>query len=186
MTRFSFRAVQWCAAGALLCAAAATAGEGHDHGDAPASTTGTALPRFTAVSETFELVGVLDGQQLTLYLDRYADNSPVSGAQLELEIGGVKVPTQPHEQDVYEATLAEALKPGVTPVTATVIAGDDTDLLAGEFDIHEETHADEAAEGRAWQSTAAWAVGALFTMVLLVWGVRRMRIAQSVRNGGAA
>ena len=34
---------------------------------------GTALPRFAAVSETFELVGVLDGKQVTLYLDRFAD-----------------------------------------------------------------------------------------------------------------
>ena len=37
----------------------ALAGEGHDHGDAPAPVAGPALPRFTAVSELFELVGVL-------------------------------------------------------------------------------------------------------------------------------
>ena len=44
----------------------AIAGDGHDHGDAAPAATGTALPRFAAVSETFELVGVLDGKQVTL------------------------------------------------------------------------------------------------------------------------
>ena len=68
----------------------AIAGDGHDHGDAAPAATGTALPRFAAVSETFELVGVLDGKQVTLYLDRFADNAPVRGAQIELEIAGAK------------------------------------------------------------------------------------------------
>ncbi len=68
----------------------AVAGPGHDHGDAAPAATGSALPRFAAVSETFELVGVLDGKQVTLYLDRFADNAPVRGAKIELEIAGAK------------------------------------------------------------------------------------------------
>jgi hypothetical protein len=74
----------------------ATAGEGHDHGDAAPAAAGTALPRFAAVSETFELVGVLDGKQVTLYLDRFADNAPVRGAKIELEIAGAKFNAQAH------------------------------------------------------------------------------------------
>ena len=185
MTLFSSPAARWLAAGAVCFTSAAWAGEGHDHGDAPASTTGTALPRFTAVSETLELVGALDGRQLTLYLDRYADNSPVQGAQIELEIGGVKVPVQAHEHDVYEATLAEELKPGVTPVTATVISGVGTELLAGEFDLHEEAHADDAADKRAWPSIVAWAAGSACAFALLVWRIRLARIARSERTGAA-
>ena len=50
----------------LLFACAAFAGEGHDHGEAPAAASGPALPRFTATSDMFELVGVLDGQHLAL------------------------------------------------------------------------------------------------------------------------
>ena len=70
---------------AILIAAAplaTQAGEGHDHGEAPATPTGSALPRFAATSDTFELVGVLDGHDLTLWLDHAADNSPVEGASL--------------------------------------------------------------------------------------------------------
>ncbi|MEI7465226.1 MAG: hypothetical protein WCJ87_07770 [Burkholderiales bacterium] len=186
MTLSSSRAVRWFAVGALLCMTPAWAGEEHDHGDAPAAATGTASPRFTAVSEAFELVGVLNGKQLTLYLDRYADNSPVPGAQLELEIGGVKVPVEPDAMGAYQATLTEVPKPGVTPVTATVIADADTDLLAGELDLHEEAHADEAGFEHPWQNVTPWAVGALLVIAVLAWRVRRVQSARSVQTGGAA
>ena len=115
----------------------ALAGEGHDHGDATPVATGKALPRFAAVSETFELVGVLDGKQVTLYLDRFADNTPVRGAKIDLEIAGAKFSAQSHGDDAYEIVLKEAPKPGVLPITATVTAGSDVDLLAGELDLHE-------------------------------------------------
>ena len=75
------------------------AGDGHDHGDTAPAATGTALPRFAAVSETFELVGVLDGKQVTLYLDRFVDNTPVRGAQIELEIDGTKFKAEAHGDD---------------------------------------------------------------------------------------
>ena len=112
----------------------AIAGDGHDHGDAAPAATGTALPRFAAVSETFELVGVLDGKQVTLYLDRFADNAPVRGAQIELEIAGAKFKAEAHGDDAYEVVLKEVPKPGVLPITATVTAGTEVDLLAGELD----------------------------------------------------
>jgi hypothetical protein len=118
---------------------------GHDHGDAAPAAVGQALPRFSAVSEAFELVGVLSGKQITLYLDRFADNSPVRGAQIELEIGGAKFKAEKQGEDEYEVVLPNEPKPGVLPVAATVIAGNETDLLAGELDIHEEAHTEEAA-----------------------------------------
>ena len=113
---------------ALACAAwmAATtpiALAGDDHGDAPAASSGPALPRFAAASETFELVGVVNGKRLTLYLDRYADGSPVKDATLELELGGVKVPVESHGEGEFEAMLAQELKPGSLAVSAMVVAG---------------------------------------------------------------
>ena len=69
----------------------ALAGEGHDHGETPVAASGSALPRFAATSDLFELVGVLNGKKLALYLDRTENNSPVKDARLELEIGGAKV-----------------------------------------------------------------------------------------------
>ena len=171
---------------AVLVASPAWAGEGHDHGDAAPATAGQALPRFSAVSETFELVGVLSGKQITLYLDRFADNSPVRGAQIELEIGGAKFKAEKQGDDEYEVVLPEAPKPGVLPVTATVTAGNDADLLAGELDIHEAAHADEAAHTHSWTEYAGWAVAGLAALALLGWGRRRVLLARSVRAGAAA
>ena len=115
----------------------ATAGDGHDHGDAPPASSGPALARFAASSELFELVGVVHGKQVTLYLDHAADNAPVTDARLEVNLGGTRLTVQPHADGEFEATLAQALPPGVTPVTATIITPKAADLLAGELDLHE-------------------------------------------------
>lgn len=176
----------------VLCANFAHAGEGHDHGDARTATSGPALPRFTAVSETFELLGVLSGKQITLYLDRYADNTPVPNAQIELEIGGVKFKAQAMKEApgdaVYEVVLRDAPKAGVMAIIATVSAGEETDLLAGELDIHEAAHADEVVPARTWKALAGWSFAGLTALVVLVFVVRRIgasRRPDALRAGGA-
>jgi hypothetical protein len=176
---------------ALFAAAAfaifpAGADEGHDHGDAAPAAAGQTLPRFSAVSETFELVGVLSGRQITIYLDRFADNSPVRGAQIELEIAGASFKAENQGEDTYEVVLPEAPKPGILPITATVTAGSEADLLAGELDLHEQAHTEPAEHTHAWAEYAGWGAGALATVGLLAWAGRRVVGARSVRTGGAA
>ena len=160
----------------------ALAGEGHDHGEAPAAASGPALPRFAATSDLFELVGVLDGQKLALYLDHAGDNSPVKEAQLELDIAGTRVPLTRVADGEFQAALAAPLAEGVSPVTATVAAGNETDLLAGEIDVHAavHAHAEPAGPRKVW---VAGAVAAVLAALAAVWGLRRGRAA---RVGGAA
>ena len=168
---------------AALCLAAgiaaspfiAWADAGHDHGAAPTTEAASGEPRFSAVSETFELVGVLSGKRLTLYLDRFNDNSPVKDAKLELELAGVKLDVKPRGEGEFEATLAQELKPGVTAVAATVVAGQETDLLAGELLIRDGAHADAPADNRPWKRYGAWFVAGLLMLALLVGGLRRLR-----------
>lgn len=183
-TTTTLAALGW-AAWIALAAPLAWAGDGHDHGEAPASSASPASPRFAAVSETFELVGVVNGKQLTLYLDRYADGSPVKGAKLELELGGIKVPLESHADGEFDAKLTQALKPGVVTVAATVIAGDETDLLAGELDLHGEAAAVTAAS-RDWKGYAMWAGGAGIGMIVLIALGRRLRWSRNARLGGVA
>ena len=164
--------------------ASAADDHGHDHGDA-ASATGAALPRFAAVSEAFELVGVLDGKRLTLYLDRFGDNSPVKDAQLDLQVDGAHVDVKPFGEGKFEAMLAEAPNAGVLSVAATVVAGNESDLLAGELDIHETAHA-EAASGPRWQRWAGWGLAAAVVLGLAAWAGRRAVSRRQLRIGGAA
>lgn len=182
-----------CVAAFISFGVAATnvmAGPGHDHGDAPAAATGPALPRFTASSELFELVGVLDGKKLTVYLDHAPSNEPVKDAKLDLEIGNQKVTLAAHDVGEFEATLAAELKPGVYPITATVNTAKETDLLAGELDWHGEEKAAEPAARFHWETYAKWAgaaVGALLLLVLAVLAIRRVGARRNnLRMGGAA
>jgi len=180
-----FSAALWLAA-LLFVAGPSRAGEGHDHGEAAPSGGGPALPRFAAASEAFELVGVLNGKLITLYLDRASDNSPVPDAQIELEIGGAKLQAEKHEADTYEVVLAAAPKPGVLPITATVTVGKEVDLLAGEVDVHDETSSTAAPHTHSWKEYAAWGAGGIAAIVALAWIVRRVRAPRSLRAGGAA
>jgi hypothetical protein len=174
-----------CAALLLLAGAPARADAGHDHGDAPAASAGPALPRFTAVSDTFELVGVLDGKLLTLYLDRFADNAPVPKATLELDFGGTTVKAEPHGEGQFEVQLADVPAPGVLPITATVIAGNETDLLAGELDIHADAHEDAAAP-RNWRRIVGFGMAGLAAVAVLIALARRARTSRTPQVGGAA
>lgn len=168
------------------------AGEGHDHGEAPAASAGPALPRFSAVSDQFELVGVVNGKQVTLYLDHAATNAPAKDAQLVVELGGTKIDVKPHADGEFEAELTDPLKPGVIAVTATITTAKDSDLLAGELDLHEDDHA-PPAHAHGWQEVVGWIAAASLGLALLAWGGRRMLQRRSAsmamstaRTGGAA
>jgi hypothetical protein len=170
----------------VLAATAASAADehGHDHG-APAAAVGSALPRFTAVSEAFELVGVVDGKQLTVYLDRFEDNAPVKDAQIDLEIGGAKVAVKQVSDGEYAGSLPQELKPGIAAVTATIVAGDDTDILAADLLLQEPRFA-QAGASMGWRRYAVWGAVAAVVVAVLVGIGRRAGAARRVRVGGAA
>ena len=173
----------------LLAAPSAQAGpggdEGHAHGADPAAAAGPTQPRFVAATELFELVGIVDGRQLRLYLDHSADNSPVVGAKLELKLGGTKIDVKPRADGEFEATLARPLEAGTIPVTATVLAGAQTDLLAAEINVRPQAAA-EAPHGRSWKALAAWTAAGLAALSALAWLGRRAFGARSPRSGAAA
>jgi hypothetical protein len=172
-----------CVAMALgITSLAAVAGPGHDHGDAPAGASGPTLPRFVAASDLFELVGVLQGKTLTLYLDRADDNSPVKNAQLELDIGGAKAVVTAVDDGTFATDLSALPAAGQIPVTATVLAGDDSDLLAAELDIHADEHAPQAPGLVSTSTIVGWGAAGMALLAAL-WGWGRARAA---RVGGAA
>ena len=162
----------------------AVAGEGHDHGEAKPSASGPALPRFAAQSDLFEAVGVLGKDELVVSLDRAATNEPVVNATVELASTGIK------QVGKFEAKLGEYhfdakpfAKAGEYPITLTVKAGADSDLLTGDFDIHGPAAATAATsvQSHGWQRTALWGGGGLIATLLLFLGARRF--VANRRNG---
>ena len=67
--------------------APALAHEGHDHEEQQPVSAG-ALPRGEADSGAFEIVAIVHGENLEIYLDRFATNEPVAGATVEVESPG--------------------------------------------------------------------------------------------------
>lgn len=165
----------------------AYASPGHDHGEAPAAITASTLPRFAATSDDFELVGVLQGQHLSLYLDRAPDNSPVDGAQITLEVNGTAVPVQAHGTGEYEATLPQPLPEGEHAIAATVVAGAQSDLLAAALDLHGDEAAHAEAAAPAWRKALPWAAGlaALVAAMAVAWAATR-RTRRTTATRGAA
>lgn len=111
---------------------------GHDHGEAATSDAGSGSPRFAVQSELFEAVGVLQGGELSVFVDRYADNAPVLDATVELESGTFKATGKPQEDHGdYSFDAAAFAAPGRYPIVLTIAAGDDVDLLAGNLVVPE-------------------------------------------------
>ncbi|WP_133176053.1 hypothetical protein [Limnohabitans sp. Rim28] len=92
----------------------------------------TNAPRFVASSPDFELVGLVEGNKLTLWLDDVKTNIPVVSGSIEIEIGETKLQPQ-LAGEVWVATLPVDFVPEMLPITATVSTRGTTDLLAGEF-----------------------------------------------------
>jgi hypothetical protein len=156
----------------------AWAGEGHDHGDAPAAATGTAAPRLTSHSDLFELVGMVEGNEMKIYLDRFATNEPVTDARIEVEIGNIKGIAAAQADGSYIFKNDVFTKPGDLSVSFTVIAGKDADLLAGDLKIDGpvDDHAhDENA--KPWLRWAAYAGGGLLLAAIVFVAMRRRRRA---------
>lgn len=168
---FLTRPLRRFTAGLLLCLASgvSVADDGHGHGEAAPTAGGTASPRMAAHSDLFELVGVVDNGQMTVYLDRYATNEPVVGAGIEYESGSNKGVAQPQPDGTYLIKFDALAKTGELPFSFTVTAGADTDLLAGELHL-EDVHAEEPEETRslvAWLGGAAAVIAALATAIAL-------------------
>ncbi|MFA6311916.1 MAG: hypothetical protein WCV99_06680 [Sterolibacterium sp.] len=155
---------------AILLFTTALAAFGHggeDHDAPPPPVSRDVAPRAVAVTEEFEVVAVLEGRQLVLYIDRFASNEPVTGAKVEVESPGLKGLANEIAQGTYVMKLAAALPPAKHDLTISIEAGDTTDLLTATLD----TSVPSAAPGHAVDWTK-WIFGTVVALVILVSGIR--------------
>ncbi len=164
----------------LMLPATGIADEGHDKpGPAPEASAALA-PRIEAQSEALELVAVLDGGKLTIYLDRFASNEPVPNAKIEIEGGAYKAVAQPGGDSAYTAPAGALAKPGRYPLVFTVQAGDLSDLLNGTLTVAQPAAA--PAHGGDWAEWLAWTGGG----VIVVFGVVWLLLRRGLRSRAAA
>jgi len=159
-----------------------SAHEGEDHGAPaeaaqPAAETGL---RAATATELFELVAVASGGRLTLYLDRFATNEPITGAKVEIDQGAFNAVAQEVEAGVYQVSADELSQPGPHALTVAIQAGDDTDLLsltvegpARSAGVSSSSASLGDSASRAWRSPLVW--GASGAVLLMGAGVVVLR-----------
>jgi RND family efflux transporter MFP subunit len=153
-------------AGALMLACmsaftgTASAGPGHDHGHESAAATGPNSPRVVAVSESFELVGILQEGKLVVYLDRMADTTPITDAKVEMTVGGETAIPTPQPDGTYLFTSPILARPGNHEVIVAIEHIGGSDLLIGalrgtQADDHSD-HAEGLSGGRLTSRSTGW------------------------------
>lgn len=151
---------------------------GHDEVAAPTAA-GPSLPRFESHSDLFEVVATVRGADLVLTLDHYASNEPVAGAQIELESGSYKaVGTFQPDAATYRFAATPFTAPGSYPVTLTISAGDEIDLLAANLVVPSATAAPTSVDTSAPATPKfLWAAAGVGAALVLTFALRRRRAA---------
>ncbi len=119
----------------LAAPSASVAHEGHDHGPPVGGGASPSSPRVVATSERYQFVGVVEGQVLVIYLDRAADNAPVTAATIEIAIDGTPIKAELQKDGTYEITSPLLKAAGSHEVLVTLSEGDVSDLLIGAVTI---------------------------------------------------
>ena len=164
---------------ALLFTAATPAHEGHDHG-APEATATDWAPRATARSQDFDLVAVLAGDQLVLWLDRARDNAPQSDAVIEVESGAWKGVATAAADGSLRLPVGPLATPGRHELIFTVQAGEAMDLLPATLVVPGPAPAPPGVAG----GYRGWIAGGLAVALLGAVGWRGYR--HSRRQAGRA
>jgi membrane fusion protein, heavy metal efflux system len=122
-----------------LVACATTAGvrahEGHDLEAVAAPGGFRSQPRLAVGSETYELVAVLEGQRLIIYLDRFEDNSPVTDARITVSINDDTVPAEATAEGSYSVISKAFEHGGLFEFVFDIKAPEGDDLLIGKLSL---------------------------------------------------
>ncbi len=166
---------------------------GEDHGDEDKAA--LTLPaegqsrRAYASSELFELVLVAPevsennaNSSLQIYLDHYADNSPVTDAVIELSSSAFSGTAKMLQPGLYQLDV-KTLPATNHAIALTIEAGDDIDLLNTKLDLT--PHSNTVEHQHSWTEYSTQyviGVGALL-LGLLLWRLARQRKAAGKTPG---
>ena len=109
--------------------------EGHDVVANPDTAPAAGLPRVSASSELYELVGVLDGLRLTIYLDRFQNNLPVNDANIGVTINDKTEVAEPSPDGTYMLVSGQFGAGGLFEFVFDIRAPEGDDLLIGKLSL---------------------------------------------------
>jgi membrane fusion protein, heavy metal efflux system len=165
----------------MLMPTRASAHEGHDHASAVPSLPASVKPRVSVQTGAYEIVGVSNGGQLTIFVDRYGSNAPVTDAKIDVVAGGKTIVAEARSDGSYRAIVPGLEKPGRTDLVFNVAHKDGDDVLPGTLEIPAVDAAGSLAVGQGagavpvqpqslFDSTRLW-TGAIALMVGILIGI---------------
>lgn len=163
LTRQSLLSLTFLIAG-FVSVASAHEGHNHDKEIKPQSNVAADLT-LTAVSENYELVAIVKGRQMTVYLDQFESNAPIIDADLDFDFSGTVVKATRNADGTYSVALPKNVDlKSTVAVTITILAAAGPDLLSGDLVIPKlEIHS-------SWSTVWVVAIVAVFLIaLLLIW-----------------
>ena len=130
---------------ALLGAGSASAHEGHDHGPPASALPSTVKPRVAIETDLYQIVAIARASQLTIFLDRYATNEPITDAVIGILAGELSVNAHARADGSYVAQLPPIAVAGRHELIFNVAHKNGDDLLAGTLEISAPPAAPERA-----------------------------------------
>jgi RND family efflux transporter MFP subunit len=92
-------------------------------------------PRATAASEDYEVVAVLKGGTLFIFMDRYTDNSPVTKADLTVTVDSTELRPELNADGVFELQSKIFEQPGKHDLIFAINEGSKSDLLITSLEV---------------------------------------------------
>jgi cobalt-zinc-cadmium efflux system membrane fusion protein len=190
-----------CVVGVLLSLSAPSAHEGHEDDDATRSALASSTyPRVTARSELYELVGIVRGERLSIYLDHVATNEPVADAKVKVAIADAEpVDAAPAEKGVYTTSFPRSARSGSVEIVFSVTAASGDDLLVGALTLPSDTGSSDPASSvealsSNWISSIPWPIRHPIALILITFALgvlfghfqRSGRFAPAMATGAAA
>src|SRR5262245_28537610 len=132
--------------------------EGHDHDDASrAALASSTYPRVVAQSDLYEVAGILRGDRLSLYLDNFVTNEPVTDAKLRVTIGQAEpIDVGPAENGVYTVPFPRFARPESVEIIFSITAPSGDDLLVGPLALPQDTSRGGIASQSSGSVALAW------------------------------
>ena len=152
--------------------------DGHTHeAPAPLPVSQSIAPRAAAATEEFEVVILLEGKKLVVYVDRFASNEPVTQAKVEIEGAGLTGVASETTPGTYVLDVVTILPPAKHPLTISVEAGDSVDLLTTTLDTSASVTSEVHNHG--WSEWAGWGIsGGLLLLTGSLFAVWRHKRAK--------
>ena len=147
-----------CLTGIFLSLSAPFAHEGHEDEDATRSALASSThPRVTAQSELYELVGIVKGERLSIYLDHFGTNEPVADAKVKVAVADAEpIDAAPAEKGVYTTSFPRSGRSGSVEIVFSVTAVSGDDLLVGALTLPSGTGSSDAAASSSEAPASSW------------------------------